>query len=248
MNKIALALLLIISCFFTIPMQVGACAKAVVVDFDSEYEDEAFDAVGTGVYDPLEGFNRVVHSFNDGVIDYVARPLYKGYVYVTPSFFRTGVKNVFYNALFPVRFTNNLLQGKGKAAGVEMSRFVLNTTAGLGGMINVAKNHKTIVPVDEEDLGQTFGVWGMGEGFYLVLPFFGPSSLRDTVGRVGDHFLDPVSYIQPTGLSIGLGGSRAFNDLDGVLDTYDDLKRSSIEPYSSFRDAYIQHRRAKISR
>ena len=212
-------------------------------------DDEAYlDAPGHVVADPFEPWNRAVYYFNDAMLDYVARPAYKGYTYITPSFVRTGVKNAFHNLMFPVRFTNNLLQGKGMAAGVEMSRFVLNTTAGVGGLFDVAKHHKPIVPVDEEDMGQTFGVWGIGEGFYIVWPVFGPSTARDSVGMVGDHFLDPITYVQPWELSFGLTAGRTFNDLDEVLDLYDDLKRSAIEPYSSVRDAYVQYRRAKVAK
>lgn len=214
------------------------------LDNDEDY----LDNVAQVVPDPLEGWNRAVHVFNDRLLDYVARPLYTGYSYVTPSFFRTGVKNFFHNLAFPVRFTNNLLQGKGRAAGVEMSRFILNTTAGLGGLFNVAQRHKPIVPVDNEDLGQTFGVWGMGEGFYIVWPFLGSSTARDSVGLVGDHFLDPVTYVAPQWLSLSISGGRMFNELDDILDAYDDMKRIAVEPYTSVRDAYIQHRRAKVNR
>ena len=233
-------------CLWGLLCALPAWAAGSVLSLDDD--DAMLDNVSVSVADPLKPLNRVIHSFNDGVVDYVARPLYTGYAYVTPRFVRTGIGNAFHNALFPVRFVNNILQGKGKAAGVEMSRFILNTTAGLGGLINVAKNHKTIVPVSDEDLGQTFGVWGMGEGIYLVLPFFGPSTLRDTVGKVGDHFLDPLTYVSPTGLSLGLKGGRTFNELDSVLDQYDNINRMAVEPYTAFRDAYIQHRRALIAK
>ena len=147
-----------------------------------------------------------------------------------------------------MRFTNNLLQGKGRAAGVEMSRFILNTTAGLGGVINVAENHKTIVPVDDEDFGQTLGVWGLGEGCYIVWPLLGPSTARDTVGLGGDYFLDPVSYVRPGELGLGVSAFRTFNQLDDIMDQYDAVNKLAIEPYTSFRNAYIQHRRAKVAR
>lgn len=211
-------------------------------------DDDYLDSVARVVPDPLEPWNRAMFTFNDAVIDYVARPAYKGYAYVTPRFMRTGIKNFFHNLAFPVRFTNNLLQGRGKAAGVEMSRFVLNTTAGLGGLFDVAKHKKPIVPVEDEDMGQTFGVWGIGEGFYIVWPLFGPSTLRDSAGMVGDYFLDPVTYVEPFGLSLGISATRTFNELDDVLDLYDDLRRAAIEPYSSVRDAYVQYRRAKIAK
>lgn len=225
----------------------GSVSLAAVPSLDED--DNYLDAAGKVVVaDPLEPWNRAMFTFNDAVLDYVARPAYKGYSYVVPKFMRTGIKNFFHNLSFPVRFANNLLQGRGKAAGVEMSRFVLNTTAGLGGFFDVAKGKTPIVPVEDEDMGQTFGVWGVGEGFYIVWPFFGPSSARDSVGQVGDYFLEPLNYVQPMELSIGLTATKTFNDLDQVLDLYDDLKRTAVEPYSAVRDAYVQYRRAKIAK
>ncbi len=224
----------------------GAAFGATAAELDAD--EDYLDSVGPTVPDPLEGWNRAMHGFNDGFITYAARPAYEAYEFATPSFFRTGVKNFFHNLAFPVRFANNLLQGKGRAAGVEMSRFVLNTTAGLGGLIDVAGSHKTIVPVDDEDFGQTLGVWGMGEGFYIVWPFLGPSTARDTAGMGVDYFLDPVTYVKPAELSLGLSGFREFNRLDDIIDQYDAVNNLAVEPYSSFRNAYIQHRRAKIER
>lgn len=224
------------------------CGAALAAQPLPDDDEDYLEAVAPVISDPLEGWNRAMFTLNDVVIEYAARPAYKGYTYVTPSFMRTGIKNFFHNAAFPVRFVNNLLQGRGKAAGVEMSRFVLNTTAGLGGFIDVAKHHQPIVPVEDEDMGQTLGVWGVGEGFYIVWPLLGPSTVRDTAGMGGDYFLSPVSYVQPWELGFGLRAVNVFNDLDDVLDLYDELKRAAIEPYSSVRDAYVQYRRAKIDK
>ena len=217
-------------------------SQEVLPDDDEDY----LDSVSQVIPDPIEGWNRAMFGFNDKVIEYVARPAYKGYEYVTPSFMRTGIKNFFHNLAFPVRFVNNLLQGRGRAAGVEMSRFILNTTAGVGGLFDVAKHHKPVVKVEDEDFGQTLGVWGFGEGFYIVWPLIGPSTVRDSVGMGGDYFLSPLTYVQPWELGLGARAVNVFNDLDDVLDLYDDLKRAAIEPYSSVRDAYVQYRRAKI--
>ena len=230
------------------PESVQPPNAELVADLDDDDQDAFLDSVSPIVADPLERWNRIMFRFNDIVLDNVARPLHQGYSYITPRFMRTGISNFFHNLLFPVRFTNNLLQGKGLAAGVEMSRFILNTTAGLGGFFDVAKNKKPVVPVDDEDMGQTFGVWGIGEGFYIVWPFLGPSTLRDSAGMVGDYFLDPVNYVRPNILSMGIHAGRTFNDIDQVLDMYDELNRTAVEPYSSFRDAYIQHRRAKVAK
>lgn len=238
----------IAAAFLLTLMVLGSPAQARSTTASLDADDAYLDSVGVIVADPLEGMNRAIFSFNDRLLNYVMRPLSDGYVFIAPKPVRTGIGNVFHNLLFPVRFTNNLLQGKGRAAGVEMSRFILNTTAGIGGIFNVAANHKPIVPVpDDEDLGQTFGVWGAGEGFYLVLPVLGPSTLRDTGGLVGDYFLDPFTYVTPDLASFGLKGGRALNNLEAVLDGYDALHKSAVEPYSAFRDAYVQFRRAQIA-
>lgn len=227
-------------------LQPGHAATVRSLDEDENYLDD----VGRVIADPLEGWNRVMFSFNDTVIEYAARPLYRGYEYVTPELFRDGLSNFFHNAAFPVRFVNNLLQGRPKAAGVEMSRFILNSTAGLGGFFNPAKHHKPIVEVESEDMGQTLGVWGMGEGCYIVWPLIGPSTVRDSFGMVGDYFIDPTTYVDSHSWEItwGLKAVRVFNDLDDVLDLYDTLKQGAVEPYSSVRDAYVQYRRAKLDK
>lgn len=242
------ALFCLFRMFAVIALLLILGGNAVFAAVPSLDEDDDLEHVGKIVADPIEPWNRAMFHFNDAVIDYVARPAYKGYAYVTPEFMRTGIKNFFHNLAFPVRFVNNILQGRPRAAGVEMSRFILNSTAGLGGLIDVAKHHKPVVPVEDEDLGQTFGVWGVGEGFYIVWPFLGPSTLRDTFGMVGDTFLDPVTYVKPWEAGVAIKAGKTFNELDDILDLYDNLKRAAIEPYSSMRDAYVQYRRAKIAK
>lgn len=246
MSRFFLNAILPLFCFFLLMGSgTGFAANAPSLDDDEAYFNED---TGPLVPDPLEGWNRAMYHFNDGLIDYVLRPAHKGYVYITPKPLRTGIRNVFHNLAFPARFVNNLLQGKGMAAGAEMSWFILNTTAGLGGLLDLSPQHPAKVPVDEEDMGQTFGVWGIGEGMYIVWPFLGPSTLRDTAGMGGDYFLDPVTYVEPWELSLGLSAGRAFNDLDNVLDLYDDMKKLAVEPYTALRNGYVQYRRAKVAK
>ncbi|MDR0826854.1 MAG: VacJ family lipoprotein [Desulfovibrio sp.] len=212
------------------------------LDDDDAYLDRAEEIIA----DPIEGFNRAVFEFNDVILEHVGRPMYEAYAFVTPEFMRDGLANFFHNLDFPVRFANNLLQGRPLAAGVEMSRFILNTTAGLGGFFDVAGGLESAVPVEDEDMGQTLGVWGVGEGFYIVWPFAGPKTLRDSVGWGVDQVFSPTTYLQPWELSLGVWGIEVFNNLDRVLDLYDNLKQGAVEPYASVRDAYVQYRRAKI--
>jgi phospholipid-binding lipoprotein MlaA len=128
--------------------------------------DDYADAPPQAIADPLEGWNRFWFGFNDVFYTGFFRPLYKTYAFVTPPELRAGLKNALANALFPVRFVNSILQGKFLAAGVEFGRFIVNSTLGMGGLINVTRDKKTIVPVDPDgaDFGQTLGVGGMGPG------------------------------------------------------------------------------------
>jgi phospholipid-binding lipoprotein MlaA len=177
------------------------------------------------IADPLEGWNRFWFGFNDVFYTYFFRPLYKAYAFVTPWELRAGLKNALANALFPVRFVNSILQGKFLAAGVELGRFVVNSTLGIGGLIDVTRDRKTIVPVDPEgeDFGKTLGVWGVGPGIYLVWPVIGPSNARDTVGRAADWLMDPLLFVPGTttmnAVSAGIWGGLRVNAADDTLNT-----------------------------
>ncbi len=208
--------------------------------FDNNYE----------VNDPFEGWNRFWFGFNDVLYVDVLKPLHKGYSAVTPWELRAGVSNFFHNLLYPVRFVSCMLQGKFAEASVESARFVVNTTAGFGGLMNPAKEKKPLIKIsdDEEDMGQTLGVWGFGEGFYLVWPFLGPSSLRDTAGLTGDYFLNPISYVTPWTASTGLKSYNEFNSFDRQLADYEELKKAAVEPYTAIRNAYVQSRRSRVAR
>lgn len=220
-------------------------------DFDDEYEEDIQQ-----IADPFEPVNRFWFGFNDVVYTVLWKPVGTAYNYVTPDPIKTGVDNLFYNWKFPIRFVSNVLQGKFLGAGVEFSRFVANTAFGLGGMYDITANNKTVVEVYPEDFGQTLGVWGAGNGFYIVLPLFGPSTLRDTVGLGVDSFLDPVTYIDPwflcystpAWISPTVSGVRAVTAAAANIDRYDELKASAVEPYSAFRNAYVQYREQEISR
>jgi phospholipid-binding lipoprotein MlaA len=207
----------------------------------TEYEEISEE---NGIPDPLEPWNRAMFTFNDKLYFWVAKPLARGYSAIVPEWGRVRVKNIFQNISMPVRFANNLLQLKIRGAGTELLRFVFNTTAGVGGMFDVAKNID--LKVHEEDLGQTLGVYGIGNGFYIVWPVLGFSSLRDTVGTMGDFYLEPVSYITPTEALIGVRTVDYTNETSLHIGDYEDMKESAIDPYISFRSAYIEYRKNKI--
>lgn len=210
-----------------------------------DYDNEPIQSIA----DPLEPWNRFWFHFNDIFFLYVAKPAYSAWEYVTPHQLRAGLKNFLSNLLFPIRFANNILQFRFFEAGVEFGRFIINTTSSAG-FADVAKGYKTIVPVDPtgEDFGQTLGRWGIGHGFYLVWPIIGPSSARDSVGRAGDLFADPLFYLQPMELSAGIAGGLRFNALGDVLPLYEDLNNVAVDPYIAMREAYVNFRKAQVMR
>lgn len=226
----------------------GAVTVREKNDVSSDLDD--YDTQPTAsIADPIEPWNRFWFHFNDIFYLYIAKPAYTGWTYITPQFLRNGLSNLYYNALFPMRFINSLLQFRFFEAGVEFSRFMMNMM-GSAGFVNLAKNKKTIVPVDPsgEDFGQTLGRWGIGQGFYIIWPFIGPSSLRDTAGLVGDYFTEPFTYIQPWEYSWGIKLGFRFNDLGPVLSSYEDIKSIAIDPYISMREAYASMRKAQVER
>lgn len=204
-------------------------------EFESEFVQEPT------VNDPLEGYNRFMTSFNDTLYIYAFIPAAKGYAKVVPAPIRQGVSNVFDNLLFPVRFANTLLQGKFTYSLEELARFLLNSTAGLAGWNDVAKEHLNI-PQRNEDLGQTLGYYGVGSGFYIVLPILGPSNLRDIFGRVGDSFANPISYVEPTRDSIALEAYDSFNTLSFHTKEYEQLRKDVIDIYPVLKELYETRR------
>jgi len=197
------------------------------------------------IADPLYPWNKTMYHFNDKFYFWLMKPLARGYSAVVPEDIRLSVSNFFDNITTPVRFVSNLLQLKVKDAGNELFRFLYNSTAGVCGLADAAKMDFDVRKKDE-DLGQTLGSYGIGHGIYLVWPFLGPSSLRDTIGRVGDRFLTPINYINPTETAVGITVYDRVNETSFRIGDYEDLKKSAIDPYVSIRDAYVQHRKKKV--
>jgi phospholipid-binding lipoprotein MlaA len=194
------------------------------------------------VADPLEKFNRGMFVFNDKLYFWVLKPAAQGYGYVVPEPARMCVKRFFLNLITPVRMVNCFLQGEFKGAGVELTRFVVNSTSGIGGLFDPSYYCWGLTRQDE-DTGRTLGRYGVGHGIYIVWPFLGPSSARDTVGLVGDAFLDPLSYVN---LNLweraGIEGYQRVNAVSLKIDAYDEFKKSAVDPYVSLRNAYLQNR------
>lgn len=202
--------------------------------------------VETLVPDPLIKFNRAMFEVNDRLYFWCLKPVAKGYKKVTPEFFRKGVRNFFTNLGMPARLVSSVLQGKYKGAGSELGRFMVNTTLGVGGVWDPAERYFGLKPSDE-DLGQALGSYHIDNGFYIVWPFIGPSSLRDTVGKAGDIFLNPLFYLNPNELAWGLEGVDVINDTSFRIGDYETIKSTYMDPYVMVRDLYIAHRKKKIS-
>jgi phospholipid-binding lipoprotein MlaA len=203
------------------------------------------EAPPPSIADPIEPLNRALFVFNDKAYFWVMKPVARGYRAVVPEGLRLSVRNFFSNIAMPIRFVNNLLQGKIRNSGVELLRFAINTTAGIGGLFDPAKNDFHLSP-REEDLGQTLGKYRLGHGLYIVLPLLGPSSLRDAIGLAGDAFLDPVYYVGNTEVIVGTKVLKTENEVSLRIGEYEDLKKSAIDPYVAVRDAYSQYRAKKV--
>jgi len=210
-------------------------------EFEEEFKDDLIP-----VADPLEPWNRLMYHFNDKLYFWFFKPLARGYKFVVPEFARNGVNNFFRNLYTPIRFTNSLLQGKGTDAGNEFASFFVNSTWGILGFGAPAQS-KLKIELSDEDLGQTFGAYGIGNGFYIVWPIIGPSTLRDTVGSVGDRFLNPVSYLDSTEASIAISFYDRLNETSFRIGEYEAIKAAAINPYEAIRNGYIQFRNAKIA-
>lgn len=191
--------------------------------------------------DPVEPFNRGVYQFNDALDKALLKPAAEVYRGVLPQFVRTGVSNFFSNINDVIVALNNLLQGKLIDAVSDVGRIVVNSTAGLLGVLDVAT--ELGLEKHDEDFGQTLGYWGMGDGPYLVLPFFGPKNLRDTVGLIVDYKTDPITYIDPTRDRNIVQAVRIINRRSELLETSKILETAALDPYEFVRDAYLQRRR-----
>jgi len=201
------------------------------------------------IADPVEPINRAFFHFNDKLYFWVFKPVATGYKTIIPEDGRVGVHNFFSNFTTPGRLANCLLQARFKGAGNETLRFVINTTFGLGGLLDTAKKEFNIEK-QEADFGQTLGVWGMGPVFYIHWPILGPSTLRETVGYVGDTLLDVRTYLPREFLIVNVSawGLDKVNETSLTLGEYESLKKAALDPYIAVREAYYQYRQNKIKK
>jgi len=221
-----------------------------------EFEDEFKDCETSieTLIDPLKTYNEYMTVFNDNVITYTLVPISKAYAYVIPEPIRIGVSNAFQNLQFPVRFANNLLQGKFQNVLDESERFLINSTIGLLGLMDPAEDYMQI-PAHDEDFGQTLGFYGIGPGFHIVLPFFGPSNVRDLIGISVDAYASPLinvrgleDYKIPNDFaqSTALTAWYFVNKTSFELGQYESIKKDALELYPFLRDIYEQKRISDI--
>ena len=247
--RIFLNLLFIIcvqcACLFA-PAGVTVAGAEAGADFLS---DDFYDQEGVGtdeIYDPLEPLNRVVFEFNDKMYIWVMEPLASMYSHVVPLDLRGCIDNFFWNLAEPVRFVNTLLQGRFTDAGNVLLRFAINSTGGVYGLGDPAGREFNLSQV-EATLGGTFATWGLGDGFYLVVPLHGPSSLRDFTGTVIDGLGMTPYYTWTDDLYVqgAVYAGKATNSLSMHLGEYEEMKDVLFDPYISFRNGYMQIRREK---
>ena len=197
------------------------------------------------VYDPIEPVNRAVFSFNMVLDRFILEPVARGYRFITPEAARRSVANFLANLRSPVILANDALQGERERAGITLGRFMINTTLGVAGLFDPATTFG--YPRHEEDFGQTLGVWGVPAGPYLMLPLLGPSNGRDTTGRVGDYFMNPLNFCCINeDERLGLFGVTAVSEREANIELLDDLRANSIDLYATIRTIYSQKREADI--
>jgi phospholipid-binding lipoprotein MlaA len=200
--------------------------------------------------DPLEPTNRVFYAINNGLDTVILRPVAKAYRYVVPGAMREGIHNLLGNMASPVQLANDMMEGKPRRAGDTAMRLVINTTVGVFGIFDVAK--KWGYPNHDSDFGMTLASWGVPEGPFLFLPVLGPTDPRDAIGFGVNIAMDPFTWVggpHDTGLTVFNWSRYALNAVDArerVLDSLDQIKKTALDPYATFRSLYRQHRRAQI--
>ncbi|HEY7558263.1 MAG TPA: VacJ family lipoprotein [Candidatus Binatia bacterium] len=224
----------------TVPNEVKIASSTYGMEITQAAAGEDFES------DPWEGFNEAMFNFNREVLDrYVLKPVATGWDFVLPDPVQRGVHNIFDNLAVVRRVMNNALQLKFQGAGKEVARFAINSTVGLAGFFDVAKDGFGIEQSDE-DTGQTFGVWGAAPGPYLVLPFLPPLTIRDGIGFLFDSAMTPYIYFIPWYASLGGNVTSTVNERSLNLDRFERVAETTIDLYSAVRNAYLQRRAAAI--
>lgn len=221
---------------------LGACATA-----GNDVPMSAVPNQPAELSDPIEPVNRAIFAANTFVDGLLIRPAAMFYRQMIPPAIQTVIGNFLVNLSLPLVFVNDVAQGEPERAAETAGRFMINSIAGVGGLIDVATD-AGMPPAHDEDFDQTFAVWGIGPGPYIVLPILGPATLRHTFGRAADSFGDPVNYaIDDQGTTIGIAVANGIVARERAIEPLDDLQRNSVDFYAAVRSAYWQRRLAEIS-
>ncbi len=224
---------------------LGGCATSTTPETTTASEAGPQFADDDGSGDPLEGMNRRIFAFNEGVDEYALAPAANAWIAVTPAQLRRNVGNFFDNAGAPGQVLNNLLQAKGQAAATDAARFFVNTTIGLAGLFDVASG--VGLETRPEDFGQTLGVWGLDSGPYLMLPLLGPSSTRDVSRYPVDWYTDVLTYLSlETATRAGLTGLNIVNTRAQLGRAISIRNEAALDPYAFTRSSYQQQRRSQV--
>jgi phospholipid-binding lipoprotein MlaA len=234
---------------------IGQTASALETSPSVEFYEELEDPFGPPkengfpeLKDPFEGYNRFMFNVNENLYEYLMEPVARGWRFVLPEDLRIVIRNAFDNAMAPVKLVSSVVQGDWDKSGRVLGRTLINTTAGLGGMLDVAGQEYGIENVDE-DFDQALGHYDVPTGPYIILPFLGPSTARNVSGRVVDSFLSPTIFFSPSFLvGSGITVAETTNDTSFIIEDKEALEESAIDEYESVRDFYHQYREGLLKK
>lgn len=247
-----LVLLFSFSAIFVVSLASAQDTEGTKADI-SEDEDifEIEDEEEVEIKDSFQSYNRFMFKCNDKFYNYILNPISKIYSLFLPKSVQKNIDNVFENAKMPIRFLNNVFQGKFGLASNEVGRFVVNSTVGLAGLFDPAESALNMKQHDE-DFGQTLGHYGVGSGSYIVLPILGPSNIRDSIGYIVDTATDPltwtyIEHTEPDELFTGLQAVRFINNYYyNIRERYESITEKAFDPYIAIQHAYTKNREKKI--
>ncbi len=243
MNKVNLFILVSVGIMYYLKIRYFLVMALVVTSLSLNSpiaHAEDVDDVDATISDPLEGFNRLIYNFNHAIDVVLIRPVAKAYRFIVPDLARRGVRNVLTNLSEPLTLINSALQGDRENSFTTFWRFTINSTFGIAGIFDVAKDAGLVRR--SEDFGQTAGVYGSGTGAYLMLPILGPSNARDALGKVVDVFTDPFYYILTDEALLTRTAVGGLDAREGALDLVDHVESTSLDPYATIRSLYTQKR------
>jgi len=218
--------------------------------------DELGNEPAQKVNDPFKRLNHTTFKLNDSLTIHAVKPIAHGYEHIVPPKVRTSLSNFFDNVDFPIRFGNDVLQGRLVRSGQEIGKFVVNSTVGVGGLFRVSDHVSSLANVPAEDFGLTLARWGLPPGPYLVIPLLGPSTFRDITGYAGDFCLNPLNWylifsnygLISNVVGYSVSASRFVVRSPGSVRTYEQMKEAAVDPYTAVRQAYLSHREAQLQK